>query len=112
MLSIVAHMLHQVNFSLRLVHIPWTNMTAWHGPNILHKPYGSLQSLAIALHKWKYLTMDFVTGLPPSEYWRRIKYDSILLLVIVDRLTKMVHYEKTLTADNLKLMPLFVTTPS
>lgn len=32
--------------------------------------------------------MDFVTGLPPSKDW---KYDSIL--IIVDRLTKMVLYE-------------------
>lgn len=67
-----------------------------------HKPYGSLQSLPIPQHKWKDLTMDFVTGLPPSKDWRGVKYDSIL--VIVDRLTKMVHYEsvqKTLTAEGL-----------
>ena len=35
--------------------------------------------------------MDFVTGLPISTNWKRDSYDSIL--VIVDRLTKMVHYE-------------------
>ena len=67
-----------------------------------HKPYGNLQSLPIPSHKWKDLTMDFVTGLPPSKDWRGVKYDSIL--VIVDRLTKMVHYEavqKTLTAEGL-----------
>lgn len=46
--------------------------------------------------------MDFVTGLRPSKDWRGVKYDSIL--VIVDRLTKMVHCEavqKTLTAEGL-----------
>ena len=67
-----------------------------------HKPYGNLQSLPIPQHKWKDLTMDFVTSLPPSKDWRGVKYDSIL--VIVDRLTKMVHYEpvqKTLTAEGL-----------
>ncbi len=35
--------------------------------------------------------MDFVIGLPISADWKRVSYDSIL--VIIDRLTKMVHYE-------------------
>ncbi len=35
--------------------------------------------------------MDFVTGLPVSTNWKGETYDSIL--VIVDRLMKMVHYE-------------------
>ena len=35
--------------------------------------------------------MDFVTGLPVSSDWKGDSYDSIL--VIVDWLTKMVHYE-------------------
>ena len=35
--------------------------------------------------------MDFVTGLPVSTNWKGETYDSII--VIVDRLTKMVHYE-------------------
>ncbi len=35
--------------------------------------------------------MDFVTGLPISADWKDDSYDSIL--VIVDQLTKMVHYE-------------------
>ena len=35
--------------------------------------------------------MDFVTGLPILTDWKRDSYDSIL--VIVDRLTKMVHYK-------------------
>ena len=35
--------------------------------------------------------MDFVTGLPLSMDWKGDSYDSIL--VIVDRLTKMVHYK-------------------
>ena len=67
-----------------------------------HKPYGNLQSLPIPTHKWKDITMDFVTGLPESKDWKGVDYDSIL--VVVDRLTKMVHYEavkKTLTAEQL-----------
>ena len=35
--------------------------------------------------------MDFVTGLPISTDWKGDSYDSIL--VIIDWLTKMVHYE-------------------
>ena len=35
--------------------------------------------------------MNFVTGLPISTNWKKDSYDSIL--VIVDRLTKMIHYK-------------------
>ena len=40
---------------------------------------------------WKALSIDFVTGLPVSTNGKGETYDSIL--VIVDRLKKMVHYE-------------------
>ena len=58
---------------------------------VRHNPYGDLQSLPIPTHYWKDLSIDFVTGLPVSTDWKGNKYDSIL--VIVDRLTKMVHYK-------------------
>ena len=35
--------------------------------------------------------MDFVTGLPLSADWKSISYD--LILVIINQLTKMVHYK-------------------
>ncbi len=59
--------------------------------SVRHKPYGNLQSLPMLTHQWKDLSIDFVTGLPVSTNWKGETYDSIL--VIVDRLTKMVHYE-------------------
>ena len=58
---------------------------------VRHKPYGDLQSLPVPTHRWKDLSMDFVTGLPISTDWKGDSYHSIL--VIVDWLTKMVHYE-------------------
>ena len=58
---------------------------------VRHKLYGDLQLLPVPTHQWKDLSMDFVTGLPISTEWKGESYDSIL--VIVDRLTKMVHYE-------------------
>ena len=58
---------------------------------VRHKPYSDLQSLPVPTHQWKDLSIDFVTGLPISTNWKGESYDSIL--VIVDRLTKMVHYE-------------------
>ena len=58
---------------------------------VRHKPYGDLQALPIPTHRWKDLSMDFVTGLPILTDWKGKSYDSIL--VIVDKLTKMVYYE-------------------
>ena len=53
--------------------------------------YGDFQSLLIPTHQWKNLSIDFVTRLPISTNWKSNSYDFIL--VIVDRLTKMMHYE-------------------
>ena len=58
---------------------------------VRHKPYSDLQSLPVPTHCWKDLSIDFVTGLPILIDWKRDSYDSIL--VIIDRLTKMVYYE-------------------
>ena len=58
---------------------------------VKYKPYSYLQSLPVPTYRWKDLSMDFVTGLPVSTNWKGESYDSIL--VIVNRLTKMVHYE-------------------
>ncbi len=58
---------------------------------VKHKPYGDLQSLPVPTHRWKDLSIDFITGLPISTNWKDDTYDSIL--VIDDWLTKMVHYE-------------------
>ena len=58
---------------------------------VRYKLYRDLLSLPVPTHQWKDLSMDFVTGLPLSADWKGDSYDSIL--VIVDRLTKMMHYE-------------------
>ena len=63
-----------------------------------YKPYGNLQLLPVPTHRWKDLSMDFVTGLPVLTNWKGETYDSIL--VIVDRLTKMVHYERVKVTIN------------
>lgn len=55
-----------------------------------HRPYGTLSSLLIPAFKWSDLTMNFIEGLPPSLDWNGAIYN--LILVVVDRLTKMVHY--------------------
>ena len=54
-----------------------------------HKPYGELELLPVPKGPWEDLTMDFVTGLPPSGR-RGQAYDAIL--VVVDRYTKMALY--------------------
>ena len=58
---------------------------------VRHKLYGDLQSLFILIHQWKDLLINFMTGLILSSDWKNNSYDSIL--VIVDCLTKMVHYK-------------------
>ncbi len=46
--------------------------------------------MPIPTHRWKNLSIDFIIGLPISADWKGDSYNSIL--VIIDRLTKMVHY--------------------
>ncbi len=58
---------------------------------VKYKLYGDLQSLLVVTHQWKDLSIDFITELPVSTNWKGDTYNSIL--VIVDYLTKMVHYE-------------------
>ena len=47
--------------------------------------------MLIPTHHWKDLWMNFVKGLPVSTDWKGKTINSIL--VIIDWLTKMVHYE-------------------
>ena len=69
---------------------------------ICHKPYRDLQSLFISTHRWKDLSMEFVTGLQLFVDWKSNNYNSIL--VIVDQLTKIVYYKPVkVTIDTLGL---------
>ena len=58
---------------------------------ICHKPYGDLQFLLVLTYQLKELSIDFMTGLPLFADWIGDSYNSIL--VIVNWLTKMVHYK-------------------
>lgn len=58
---------------------------------VKHKPYGDLQFLLIPTHEWKNLSIDFIIGLPISTNWKSESYNFIL--VIVNQLTKIIHYE-------------------
>ena len=69
---------------------------------VRYKLYNNLQALPVSIHRWKDLSIDFVTGLPVSTDWKGENYNSIL--VIVDRFTKMLHYEPVkVTIDNPRL---------
>ena len=48
--------------------------------------------MPIPTHRWKDYSIDFVTRLPLSSDWKGDSYE--LILVIVDRLTKMVYYKR------------------
>ena len=58
---------------------------------VRYKPYDDLQSLLVSTYQYKNLSMYFVTGLSISTDWKGDNYDSIL--VIIDWLTKIVHYK-------------------
>ena len=67
-----------------------------------HKFHDRAKSLFIFIHKWIDINMNFVTKLSLSRAWNEIMYDTIL--IIVDRLTKIIHYilvTKTINAKNL-----------
>ena len=67
------------------------------------KPYGLLQPLPIPERPWDSISIDFIVKLPPSiPKGGATPYDSIL--VVVDRLTKMAHFEpcnESITASEL-----------
>ena len=54
-------------------------------------PYRLLKSLPQPSRPWEEISMDFVTGLPPSKNPNGGK-DYDLILVIVDRFSKMAWY--------------------
>ena len=53
------------------------------------RPYGEAMPLHVPDYQWKEISMDFITHLPPT----RLGHTAIL--VVVDRLTKMVHFLPT-----------------
>lgn len=58
---------------------------------VYHKLFEDLQTLQILTHCWKDLSMDFIIGLFMSTNYKSDNYD--LILIIVDFLTKIVHYK-------------------
>jgi hypothetical protein len=56
------------------------------------KPAGKLQPMPVPEGKWESVGMDFITGLPCTKEG----YDSIM--VVIDRLSKMVHLIPTTTS--------------
>lgn len=78
---------------------PWQDVEAYikgydtylASKTIYYKLYGDLQLLSISTHCWKDSTIDFVIGLPLLVNWKSDNYD--VILVIINCLTKIVHYE-------------------
>ena len=67
-----------------------------------HKSFEKLQTLFILEFKWSNLTMNFVICFSINRDWNEVEYD--LILIMVDRLTKMIHYIsiiKIISVENL-----------
>jgi len=62
--------------------------TCQHNKNCTEQPAGKLMPNLIPEKPWTHILADFITKLPLAQ-----KYDSVL--VVVDRLTKMVHFIPT-----------------
>ena len=70
-----------------------------------HRPYGELQPLPLPKRPFAEVSMDFITGLPPS-IWNRRVVDAIL--VIVDRFSKWCIFTPvSTTMDAAELATLF-----
>lgn len=68
------------------------------------KPAGLLQPLPIPTQVWDDVSMDFITGLPPSRGYTTI-------MVVVDRLSKYAHFASLPSRfDALRVAQLFVNT--
>ena len=66
-----------------------------------HKPYGLLEPLPVPACPLDWVSMDFITGLPPSKWCRQV-YNAVL--VVVDMFTKYCWYcpcTKDITTDEL-----------
>ena len=62
-----------------------------------HQPYGKMQSLDTPKYPWEWITVDFITQLPPS-------YGYNTITVYTEQLTKYVHTEPlkgTMTAEDM-----------
>jgi transposase InsO family protein len=69
-----------------------------------HRPYGHLEPLPAAQAPAEWITIDFITGLPPAEHYGDV-YDAVL--VVVDRFTKFAWYiacKKTTSAEELAML--------
>src|SRR3981189_3316999 len=70
--------------------------------SIHHKPFGPLRFLPIGEQPWDSISMDFIEGLPLSD-----GHD--MILVIVDRLTKMALFIPTFSdIDSAEVAMLFL----
>lgn len=57
---------------------------------VMHKLYKDLQFLQLLTYHWKNVSIDFITSLLILTNWKNKTYNFIL--VIIDRLTKIVYY--------------------
>ncbi len=90
-------MQHDVETYVRQCHQCQTNKP----PNV--KPAGLLQPLPIPSRKWESIGMDFITHLPCTKS----EHDAIL--VVIDRLSKLVHFIPTRTdVDATEVATLFI----
>lgn len=69
---------------------------------VKHKLYKDLELLPVPTYRWKDLFINFISGLPVSTNWKGKIYNSIL--VIIDRLTKMIYYKPIKVTRNAPIL--------
>ena len=65
-------------------------------PSVCYTPPGLLQPLEVPERRWEHVSLDFVGPLPPTAKGHD------MLLVMVDKLSKMVHLAPCLTSITAK----------
>lgn len=74
---------------------------------VYYKLYSNLQLLPILIHKWKNLSMNFITSLPILTNWKSESYNPIL--VIINYLINIIYYKLIkITIDTLELAKVII----
>lgn len=96
--KLIARMYYQPKLCKNMKASVWGCNVCFTSKVVRHKSYNDLQYLQVKTYHWKNLLIDFNIGLPITTDWKKNSYN--VILITVNRLTKMVYYEPVKTTTN------------